>query len=246
MKLTIIGCGDAFGSGGRLNTCFHVAAGETSFLIDCGATSLPALKARGIDRNGIGFILITHFHADHFGGIPFFILDAQFFSKRTAPLIIAGPRGLQEWFPRAMETAFPGSATAKRKFEIILLEIDAGRQIELQPVLVTPRPVRHGPPEVSCYAYRIEHGGRVIAYTGDTEWTDALIDAGRNADLLIAQAYFYEKAAAFHLDYKTLSQNLPRIGAKRVLLTHMNEDMLAHASDVPEEKAYDGLTLTVR
>ncbi len=114
MKLTIIGCGDAFGSGGRLNTCFHVAAGETSFLIDCGATSLPALKARGIDRNGIGFILITHFHADHFGGIPFFILDAQFFSKRTAPLIIAGPRGLQEWFPRAMETAFPGSATAKR------------------------------------------------------------------------------------------------------------------------------------
>ncbi len=245
MKVTIIGCGDAFGSGGRLNTCFHVAAGETSFLIDCGATSLPALKGRGINRNDIGFILVTHFHADHFGGIPPFVLDAQFFSKRLSPLTIAGPRGLKEWFPRVMETAFPGSAQVKRKFDIVLLELDAGRQIELQSVLITPQPVLHGPPEVSCYSYRIEHGGRIVAYTGDTEWTDALIDAGRGAGLFIAEAYFYEKAAPFHLDYKTLSQNLPRINAKRVLLTHMNEDMLAHASEVPEEKAYDGLTIAV-
>lgn len=79
MKLTFVGCGDAFGSGGRFNTCFHIAATKTNFLIDCGASSLIAMKRFGIDRNAIDTILITHFHGDHFGGLPYFVLDAQFF-----------------------------------------------------------------------------------------------------------------------------------------------------------------------
>jgi ribonuclease BN (tRNA processing enzyme) len=245
MKITVLGCGDAFGSGGRLNTCFHVTAGENKFLLDCGATSLPALKARGIDRNEIGFILITHFHADHFGGIPPFVLDAQFLAKREAPLLIAGPPGLRDWFPRAMETAYPRSSSAKRKFEVKLFELEARRQTVLQSVSVTPYPARHGKPDGSFFSYRIEYGGQAIAYTGDTEWTDSLIDAGRGADLVIAEAYYYERKTPLHLDYKTLSQNLARIGAKRVHLTHMSDDMLAHAGEVPEEKAYDGLTITL-
>jgi ribonuclease BN (tRNA processing enzyme) len=58
MKLTFVGCGDAFGSGGRFNTCFHVETAATRFLIDCGASSLVALKRLGIDRNAIDTILI--------------------------------------------------------------------------------------------------------------------------------------------------------------------------------------------
>ena len=77
--------------GGRFNTCFHLTGARTNCLIDCGATSLVALKRLGIERNAIDLILITHFHADHFGGVPFFVLDAQFFSKRSRPLTIAGP-----------------------------------------------------------------------------------------------------------------------------------------------------------
>lgn len=245
MRVTIIGCGDAFGSGGRLNTCFHVAGDRTNFLIDCGATSLPALKGRGVACNEIAFILVTHFHADHFGGIPFFVLDAQFFSKRTSRLVIAGPAGLKDWFGRAMETAFPGSAAAKRKFEVTLLELEPGLTAELESVRVTPRLVRHGQPEGPFFSYRIECDGRVIAYTGDTEWTDGLVEIGRGADLFIAEAYFFDKKVALHLDYMTLARNLPRIGAKRVLLTHMNDDMLAHAEQVPEEKAHDGLVMTL-
>ena len=90
MKLQFVGCGDAFGSGGRFNTCFHLTGARTNLLIDCGASSMITLKRLGIAANDIGTILITHFHADHFGGIPFFMLDAQFFSKRTQPLTIAG------------------------------------------------------------------------------------------------------------------------------------------------------------
>jgi len=110
MHLQFIGSGDAFGSGGRFNTCFHVIGDQANFLIDCGASSLIALKANNIVLNDIQTIFITHFHADHFGGIPFFILDAQFHSKRIEPLTITGPQGLEEWYEGVMETAFPGSS----------------------------------------------------------------------------------------------------------------------------------------
>ncbi|MBV9239955.1 MAG: MBL fold metallo-hydrolase, partial [Xanthobacteraceae bacterium] len=85
MQITFVGSGDAFGSGGRFNTCFHVATESTRFLIDCGASSLIGMKRLGIDRAAIDLILLTHFHADHFGGVPFFVLDAQFVAKRTRP-----------------------------------------------------------------------------------------------------------------------------------------------------------------
>ena len=245
MEITIVGSGDAFGSGGRLNTCFHVQARRTSFLIDCGATSLPAIKQLGIERNAIDFILVTHFHADHFGGIPPFVLDAQLLAKRCSSLTIAGPPGLEEWFQKAMDTAFPGSAVAPRKFEISLVELRAGDRVEIHGVQITPQFVRHGGPEGPFFGYRVELDERVIAYTGDTEWTESLIHIARNADLLIAEAYFFEKQIPFHLDYITLKRQLPRMSPKQVLLTHMNDDMLSHAADVPEEKAHDGLILHI-
>ena len=93
MRLQFLGSGDAFGSGGRFNMCMLIESGSTRFLLDCGASSLIAMKRFGVTPNSIETILITHFHADHFGGLPFFILDAQF-SKRRAPLTIAGPPGL--------------------------------------------------------------------------------------------------------------------------------------------------------
>ncbi|HEX6013618.1 MAG TPA: MBL fold metallo-hydrolase [Geminicoccaceae bacterium] len=231
---------------GRFNTCFHVEARATRFLIDCGASSLVALKRLGIDRNAIDLILVTHFHADHFGGVPFFILDAQFFSKRTGPLVIAGPVGLKEWHTRAMETAFPGSSTARRGFELSLIELAPATHWEQAGVRVLPALVRHGPPDGPFHAYRITVDGRTIAYTGDTEWTDGLVEIGRGADLMIAEAYFYDKRVPLHLDYSTLVAKLPLVQPKRLVLTHMNDDMLSRPADaVPHERAHDGLAMAL-
>jgi ribonuclease BN (tRNA processing enzyme) len=136
LSLQFIGCGDAFGSGGRFNTCFHLVGDRTNLLIDCGASSLIAMKQQGVDRNAISMIVVTHFHADHFGGIPFFILDAQFFSKRRELLTIVGPVGLETWYERVMETAFPGSSEASQKFEIEFVEIRAGGSVDVAHVKV--------------------------------------------------------------------------------------------------------------
>ena len=245
MRLTFVGCGDAFGSGGRLNTCFHVATGGTNFLIDCGASSLIAMKAQGVDRNAIDTILITHFHGDHFGGIPYFMLDAQFFSKRSTPLIIAGPKGLKDWFTRVMEATFPGSSTTKQRFELELRELAVGGPVAFPCFDVSSARVRHGDPEGPFYAYRINIEGKVLAYTGDTEWTDSLLAIGEQADLLIAEAYFYDKQVPLHLDLATLETKLPLMKPKRLILTHMNDDMLRRVPTLPHECAEDGKVVEI-
>lgn len=245
LKLQFIGCGDAFGSGGRFNTCFHLTGERTNLLIDCGASSLVAMKQLGTDRNAIQTIVITHFHADHFGGIPFFILDAQFFSKRREPLTIVGPTGLADWYERVMETAFPGSSQAAQKFALHLIEIAAGETLEVGGVKVSAFQAVHGPPDGPYYAVRIEAEGRLVAYTGDTEWTPALIPAAQDADLFIAEAYFRDKTVLTHLSLNAIEANLTELRPKRLVLTHMSDDMLGHPDRDRYETAEDGMVIAI-
>ncbi len=243
MKLQFLGSGDAFGSGGRFNTCIFVEAECSTFLIDCGTSALIAMKQYGLAPNQIDTILITHLHADHFGGIPFFLLDAQFFAKRREPLTIAGPPGIKERIPTAMEIFFPGSSQTKPKFDLRILELEPVTSTELNMIRITPFVVDHDR-VASYYAYRIEVDGRTISYSGDTEWRDELIEVGREADLFICEAYYYEKQVPKHLDLKTLEQHLPKIQPKRLILTHMNDDMLQRKDSLGYETAEDGMIVT--
>jgi ribonuclease BN (tRNA processing enzyme) len=93
-------------------------------------------------------------------------------------------------------------------------------------VNVTPFPVVHGESGGPFLAYRVEAEGRVIAYSADTEWTETLIPLARDADLFIAEAYYYDKIVKNHLSLKTLEAHLPEIKPKRLILTHMSDDML--------------------
>jgi ribonuclease BN (tRNA processing enzyme) len=237
MRVTFVGCGDAFGSGARFNTCFHVATAATHFLIDCGASSLIAMKRLGVDRDAIDLILVTHFHADHFGGVPFFILDAALVAKRTRPLVIAGPPGLPDWFARVTQTAFPGERTLS--FPLTLTEVTIGAPNVIGALTITPYRVRHDDRAGPCLAYRIVAEGRTLAYSGDTEWVDALIEVGREADLFICECYTYEKPVKAHTNLKAIARS--SLAAKRLVLTHMSDDMLARRSETSFETAEDGL-----
>ena len=138
MKLTVLGCGDAFGSGGRLQTCYHVDTGSEQFLIDCGATTLIALQRAGLDPNAIGTILISHLHGDHFSGLVWWLLHAQHVSKRKTPLAVAGPVGIEARFVAAAEALFPGSSGVKRRYALTFCEYEAERPLSVGPVTVTP------------------------------------------------------------------------------------------------------------
>src|SRR5437763_8625401 len=95
VRVRFLGSGDAFASGGRFQTCFYLEGAAEPMLIDCGATALIAMKRAGINPAAVGWVALSHLHGDHFGGLPWLILDGQF-SKRTKPLQIAGPPGTQE------------------------------------------------------------------------------------------------------------------------------------------------------
>lgn len=244
LKVTFLGTGDSFGHGGRLQACFLVDDGQSRLLLDCGASAMISMQRYGVDPNTIAAIVISHLHGDHFCGLPFFILDAQLHSKRASPLIIAGPKGTGARLSQAMEVMFPKSSTVKRKFQVEVVELEPGEIFSCAGFNITQAIGLH-PSGAPALALRLERGGKVIAYTGDTQWTDDLLPALRGADLLIAEAYFYEKPIKFHLTYMALAGHLAEIKAGRVLLTHMSQDMLDRLDEVEVEAAEDGMAVEV-
>jgi len=241
MHMQFVGCGDAFGSGGRFNTCFHLVGNEINALIDCGATSLVALNKLAINRNDIDVIFISHFHADHVGGLPFFILEANYVLKRTRALTIVGPPGLKSRYAELMELGFPGAKTIDLRFPVTLAELEIGKRSVFGPLRVTPFHVVHDDRAGPCLGFRFEAEGKVVAYSGDTEWTDTLIEVGHEADLFICEAYTRSKPIATHMALSLLEQHLGQIRPKRLILTHMSDDMLARRAEIKFETASDGM-----
>jgi ribonuclease BN (tRNA processing enzyme) len=95
------------------------------------------------------------------------------------------------------------------------------------------------------YALRIEYEGKVISYSGDTEWTDSLLDAANGADLFVCECNFFDKQIPGHLNYRTLVEKRGQLACKRIVITHMGEDMLAHLDDADLEAAADGAVITL-
>lgn len=237
-----IGSGDAFGSGGRFQTCILVEAGGLRWLIDCGASSMIAMRAQGIDPNSIDAIVLTHLHGDHAGGVPFFLVDAMLVSKRQKPLVVAGPPGSRAGMDRMMEVLFPGSAVMKPRFAYEYVEMEVGRPNAVGALAVTPYAAVHTP-ETTPTIVRTEGGGRVVAYTGDSDWTDDLVAATAGADLFVSECYFHDKPVKMHMNYARLKPELARLTCKRVVLTHMSPEMIARSGELPETCAHDGLVV---
>lgn len=244
VTVQFLGSGDAFGSGGRFQTCLYVRSEAARFLVDCGASSLIAMKRFGVSSGEIDFVLLTHLHGDHFGGIPFFVLDAQLVDKRTRRLVVAGPPGTKKRVADAQELMFPGSSRMALRFPLDIVELAPGRPQALEGITVTPYVVEHpsGDPPL---ALRIECDGRVIAYSGDTAWTPALLPVARDADVFIAEAYTFDTQMKIHLDYQTLVARLHELGPKRLVVTHMSAEMLARVGALDGEFAEDGKTIVV-
>jgi len=185
---------------------------------------------------------VSHLHGDHFAGLPFFLLDAQLISRRTRPLALAGPPGFRERLQIVREALFAGSTSIEPKFPFEIRELELHRRVELSGLAVTPYLMKHfsGAPS---YALRIETEGKVLTYSGDTEWVEELIPAAKGADLFICEAYFFDKVMKYHIDYTTLARHLPAIGAKRTIVTHMSAELLGRQSEIALEAAHDGLVV---
>ncbi len=247
MRLTVIGCGDAFGSGGRLQSTFLLEIGDRKVLLECGATASIGLTRAGVDANAIDTILISHLHGDHFAGVVWMILSAQYLLKRTTPLRVVGPPGIAARYEIIAEALFPGMTKVERRFDLTFDEITPARPFADADLQVAAVEVSH-PSGAPSYALRIEGGGHTVGFSGDTEWVDALVQVADGADLFITECCAVDRAAKFHLNWRTIEQNLPRLVARRIMLTHMNPDMLAFAPTIASDRiliAADGMRFEV-
>ncbi len=245
VTIRVLGCGDAFGSGGRFQTGFFVTVANHHVLIDCGATTLVAMRRFHVDPTLVDTIVLSHLHGDHFGGLPFLLLDAQFVSRRSQPLRIVGPHGTHDRLRQALDVLFPGSAELDWHFPLSVAEFTPGQRESVGPIKIMPYAVEH-PSGAPSLGFRLDCDGKTVAFSGDTGWTDTLIEVAQHADLFITECYSYTRTVRHHLDLQTLVDRQDQLMAKRIVLTHMGQDMLDHLDRLDLDRfevAEDGLLI---
>jgi ribonuclease BN (tRNA processing enzyme) len=249
MRITFIGTGDAFGTGGRCHTCIRLDTGGQAMIVDFGASSIVSWRRLGFSFNEIDAILITHLHGDHFGGLPFLMLEAQFIDPRKKPLAIMGPPGLRERLANAMDAFFPGSTDFKWRFEWNVVEVAPGEPFEVIGMKGLTYEAIHDAGAPATSVRLTDAAGATFAYSGDTAWNENVIAAADGADLMVCECSTMIPRAPGHIDWARLSTNLPRFKSKRLFLTHMGDDVLMSlpviCAESRVEAASDGLALEI-
>lgn len=242
LRVTFIGSGNAFADGGRSHACIHVSAPGVSLLLDCGGSSLPAIK-REIDPEAIDAIAVSHLHGDHFGGIPYLLIE-QHYAGRRAPLVIGGPRALSERL-RLAESALYPDFFEKSMLGFPVSEVVLGSaETEMGGARVSAHPVQHVP-ESDPHGLRVRVGAKLIAYSGDARWSDHLVELAKGADLFICEATQFDVDDPSHISYQTLLRERARLDCKRIVLTHLGAETLARIGELDIEHAVDGTGLVV-
>jgi len=244
IEIHFIGTSDAFGAGGRRQSAFLIGDGHAGLLVDCGTTTNTGLSAEGIRRDEIDAILVSHFHADHFGGIPLFLLAALYADKRTKPLEIAGPPGIESHVLRLADAMGHPVSDRDWTFSVTYKELPAGEKKDVGPASVTSFEVNHN--KESCpHGHQIELSGRNIVYSGDTGWFDSLPQYTEGADLFVCECTYCTSDFDMHLSLAELDEKEASFQCERMVLTHLGADMSKARDEVPHETADDGLRLKI-
>ena len=243
VRVTVLGSGDAFGSGGRFHSAHLVEADGVTFLLDCGPTILQSLKRIGKDPGAIDFVLLSHLHGDHFGGVPFLFMEYRYEKPRTRPITIAGPVETGERVPNLFAAYYEHIAGAESGFpiEYVGFASDGGVH-DLLGVKVEPLPVPHVP-ELTCFAYRVTVGGKTILYSGDAAWTDDFLEHARDVDLFLCECSTFETRVPIHISYPEIAARADDLRCRRLVLTHLGSEPLAHLDNLTLECAEDGMTI---
>jgi len=245
MRLHILGCGDAFGNGGRNQSGYLVETSDRLFLLDCGPTTLLAMKRGGFDPRRLDAIVLSHLHGDHFGGLPFFIIEYLYQKRRKYPLIVAGPPGTENRVCQLYGVMY-GSVnprndlTSTLEFQILNPE----ESYNVVGIDVFAFRVPHQTRDVSL-GLKVTYKRRQILFSGDSAWTDAFIEHARGVDLFLCECSDYQEQSGMHVNYHALAANLPLLQCKKLVLTHLGGDMLARRHQLPAIVAEDGMVIEI-
>jgi ribonuclease BN (tRNA processing enzyme) len=244
IDFVFIGTSDAFGSGGRRQSANFLRAPNGGVLIDCGMTTGTGLCDLGIARDEIDAILVSHFHGDHFGGIPALLLAALYEDERRHPIRIAGPEGIRERVHNlalAMGYAFEDHTWP---FEIRYEVLRAGVDMEVGPVRVRAFETHHQP-HTNPHGMIVEAGSHRVAYSGDTGWFDELPGLVAGADLFVSECTNRHEGFEYHLNHELLVDRKSQFDCGRIILTHLGSEMSSLRGECEFETADDGLAIKI-
>jgi ribonuclease BN (tRNA processing enzyme) len=242
VRVTVLGSGDAFGSGGRLHSAYLVEAPDTTFLLECGPTVLQGLKRAARDPGAVDFVLLSHLHGDHFGGLPFLFLEYRYERARTRPFAVYGPEDTERRVRAAYAALYEKAAGERSGYPLRYERLVPGRKRTIGGVEVIPFAVPHVSDLVSL-GFRLDVAGRSILYSGDSAWTEEFVGRSRGVDLFLCECSTYETRLDIHLSYPEIAARAAELGCRRLVLSHLGSEPLRHLGELTLECARDGMTL---
>jgi ribonuclease Z len=223
LRVTFVGVGEAFdeavGNTSVLVSTSSPPAGR-QILLDCGFTAAHAFWRCSPDPMGLDTIWVSHFHGDHFFGIPLLLL--RFWEeKRELPLMLVGQSGLEGRIRAAMELAYPGFL-GKLQYGLSFREVVAGEEMELLGLRWSFAETGHSSP---CLAVRLDHDQTALVYSGDGAPTAATLSLAEGCDLIVHEAFGLDQTAPGHGTVKGCIDMAETCRAKALALVHVNRDV---------------------
>jgi len=222
LELSFLGSGNAFTPDGRYWSSFLL---NGRYLLDAPPTLLPHLKRLGVPPTDICTIFISHFHGDHFLGLPFLFLEYLHMTPRRDNLYIVGPPGVEEVIEAAAEMAFPNLTHADVGYQRCYLEAEAGRQQTVDDLSFQAFPMEHAGEALDAFGYRLRLADKVVAYTGDTEFCDQIFTLAEGADVLVLDCSYSEGRGLYHVSFADVPEIRKRLPpSTTIILTHLEAE----------------------
>jgi len=225
IAVTCLGSGAALG-GKRLWSSLLL---DDRILFSIPPTSISQLYRLKKDVRAIDYIFISHRHADHFFGLPFFLLLYCYLYERRKPLYIIGPSGTKEATERLFDLAWPELKRREIAPRVPLIFVEVDEQGEFQAGKLEFRAVKLNHFGMETYGYRFAYKNRDIAFTGDTGECPQLYHLLDGADLVITEfTHPFESEDTGHMDAPAVSRLTKSLSAKgaTVLATHLSGEPL--------------------
>jgi ribonuclease BN (tRNA processing enzyme) len=218
LDLTFIGTGNAFAP----TRYWSSFLANDKYLFDAPPTLLAHMKKLGRDVRDIEVVFISHFHGDHFFGLPFLFLDYAELAPRTKDLTIVGPPGIAKRTEAVTNLAFSNVfRKPNRGYSLRFVEAQDGLTGEAAGCRFTARGVTHVP-DLDCYAYRVETPDGSISYSGDTVMCDALVPIADGTDVFVVECSCWGEQCGPHLSPRDILSLRKQIGpSTKFILTHI-------------------------
>ena len=217
MRLTVVGCSGSLPGPDSPASCYLVEADGFRMVLDLGNGSLGALQ-RGIELDALDAVLLSHLHADHCLDLcSLYVARTYHPTGRRPALPVFGPAGTADRLARAYGAAAAQGVEGAFSFR----SWRAWQPYEIGPFTVTVGPVFHS---ADAYGIRVQHAGRVLTYSGDTDACPELVELARDADLLLCEASYEQgqkTAPGVHLTGREAGAQATAAGARALVLTHV-------------------------